>query len=48
MRLISATPYIVRTPPPHWSSYFWYFVRLETDSGHIGWAEAAILFYGRV
>ncbi len=44
MRLIKATSYAVRTPPPHWGGYFWYFVRLETDAGHVGWGEAAVLF----
>ncbi len=44
MRLVKAASYIVRTPPPHWGGYFWYFVRLETDAGIVGWGETAILF----
>ena len=44
MRLVKAAFYIVRTPPPHWGGYFWYFVRLETDTGLVGWGETAIRF----
>ncbi|MFO1016708.1 MAG: mandelate racemase/muconate lactonizing enzyme family protein [Hyphomonadaceae bacterium] len=44
MRLVKAASYIVRTPPPHWGGYYWYFVRLETDAGIVGWGETAILF----
>jgi 2-dehydro-3-deoxyphosphogalactonate aldolase len=44
MRLVKVASYIVRTPPPHWGGYFWYFVRLETDAGIVGWGETAILF----
>lgn len=44
MQLKAATAFIVRTPPPHWGGYYWYFVRLETDSGLVGWGECAVLF----
>lgn len=44
MQLTKATAYAVRTPPPHYGGYFWYFVKLETDTGLVGWGEAAVLF----
>ncbi|MCP3939177.1 MAG: mandelate racemase/muconate lactonizing enzyme family protein [Actinomycetia bacterium] len=44
MKLKSATAYAIRTPPPNLGGYFWYFVRLETDTGLVGWGEAAVLF----
>lgn len=44
MQLKKVSTFVVRTPPPHWGGYYWYFVRLETDAGLIGWGEAAVLF----
>ncbi len=44
MQLTKATPFAIRTPPPHWGGYYWYFLRLETDSGLVGWGETAVLF----
>jgi galactonate dehydratase len=44
MKLIKATPFVVRTPPPNYGGYFFYFVKLETDSGLVGWGESAVLF----
>jgi len=44
MKLTKATPYVIRTQPPNYGGYFWYFVRLETDSGLVGWGETAVLF----
>jgi 2-dehydro-3-deoxyphosphogalactonate aldolase len=44
MQLTKATAYAIRTPPPNFGGYFWYFVRLETDSGLVGWGETAVLF----
>ncbi|MBS0384465.1 MAG: mandelate racemase/muconate lactonizing enzyme family protein, partial [Proteobacteria bacterium] len=44
MRLTKATPIVIRTPPPNWGGYFFYFVKLETDSGIVGWGETAVLF----
>ena len=44
MKLTKATPYAIRTPPPNYGGYFWYFVKLETDSGLVGWGETAVLF----
>lgn len=44
MKLISAKAYAIKTPPPHFGGWYWYFVRLETDNGLVGWGEAAVLF----
>lgn len=44
MKLTRVTAYAIRTPPPNFGGYYWYFVRLETDAGHIGWGETAVLF----
>ena len=39
MQLVKATPFAIRTPPPNYGGYFFYFVKLETDSGLVGWGE---------
>ena len=44
MKLVSATPYIVRTPKPHLGGHKWFFVKLETDNGLVGWGECAVLW----
>lgn len=44
MQLTKATAFAIRTPPPNFGGYFWYFVKLETDNGLIGWGESAVLF----
>ncbi|MCP5058775.1 MAG: mandelate racemase/muconate lactonizing enzyme family protein [bacterium] len=44
MKLVSAKAYAIQTPPPNLGGIFWYFVRLETDSGLVGWGECAVLF----
>jgi len=44
VQLISARAYAIKTPPPNLGGVFWYFVRLETDSGLVGWGECAVLF----
>ncbi len=44
MKLVSARAVTVRTPPPNLGGLFWYFLRLETDAGLVGWGEAAALF----
>lgn len=44
MQLKKVQAFVVRTPPPHWGGYYWCFLRLETDSGLVGWGECAILF----
>jgi 2-dehydro-3-deoxyphosphogalactonate aldolase len=35
--------FVVETPPPHKGGRYWYFVKLETDTGLEGWGETAIL-----
>ncbi len=44
MKLKSARAFTVLTPPPNLGGVFWFFVRLETDSGCVGWGECAVLF----
>jgi L-alanine-DL-glutamate epimerase-like enolase superfamily enzyme len=44
MQLTRATPFVIRTPPTNYGGYFFYFVKLETDSGLVGWGETAVLF----
>ena len=39
MKLESARAYAVQTPPPNLGGVFWFFVRLETDDGSVGWGE---------
>lgn len=43
LRLVDATTFAVAVPPPHHGGFGWYFVRLETDSGLVGWGETAVL-----
>ena len=44
MKLVSARAYAIQTPPPNLGGVFWFFVRLETDDGRVGWGECAVLF----
>ncbi len=44
MKLTSVTAYAIRTPPPNFGGWYWYFIKLETDSGLTGWGESAVLF----
>lgn len=44
MILAKATPYCVQTPLPNLGGFFWYFVKVETDTGLVGWGECAVLF----
>lgn len=48
MKLSKVDTYVVKTPPPHGGGALWFFVRLETDDGYVGWGETAVLsaFYG--
>ncbi len=43
MQLVSATPFTIAVPPPNHGGFVWYFVRLETDDGLVGWGETAVL-----
>jgi len=42
-KLKSVKTFVIETAPPHLGGRFWYFVKLETDDGHEGWGETAIL-----
>ena len=43
MKLASVKTFVVQTPPPYAGGSFWFFVKLETDTGLVGWGETAIL-----
>ena len=42
-KITNVRPFVVETPPPYKGGRYWYFVKLETDSGLEGWGETAIL-----
>lgn len=44
MKLVSAKAFCIQTPKPNLGGYRWYFVKLETDNGLVGWGECAVLF----
>ena len=43
MKLTKVKTFVVQTPPPHSGGSFWFFVKLETDTGLVGWGETAVL-----
>lgn len=43
MQIVDATAYPIAVPSPYHGGFTWYFVRLETDSGVVGWGETAVL-----
>ena len=43
MKLGRAQTFVVQTPPPYAGGSFWFFVKLETDTGIVGWGETAVL-----
>ncbi len=43
MKLTGVKTYVVKTDPPNWGGLLWFFVKLETDEGIVGWGETAIL-----
>jgi 2-dehydro-3-deoxyphosphogalactonate aldolase len=43
MKLANVRTFVVQTPPPYAGGALWFFVRLETDSGLVGWGETAVL-----
>ena len=43
MKLIKADIFIVETEKPHLGGGPWFFLKLETDDGIVGWGETAIL-----
>lgn len=42
-KLKDVRSFVIETDPPHKGGRLWYFVKLETDDGHEGWGETAIL-----
>jgi len=44
MKLTNVTPYVVKTDPPNLGGFLWFFLKLETDEGIVGWGETAVLF----
>ena len=42
MRLISATPYVIKVPQPCLGGKYWFFVKLMTDDGVCGYGETAL------
>ncbi|HJL51583.1 MAG TPA: mandelate racemase/muconate lactonizing enzyme family protein [Arenicellales bacterium] len=44
MKLANIKSYVIKTDPPNTGGLFWFFVKLETDNGHEGWGETAILY----
>lgn len=42
-KLTNVRPFVVETVPPYKGGRYWYFVKLETDTGLEGWGETAIL-----
>jgi len=43
MKLTNAKSYVIKTDPPNWGGLLWFFVKLETDEGIVGWGETAVL-----
>lgn len=43
MELKSVESYVIKTNEPNMGGFIWFFVRLETDDGIVGWGETAIL-----
>ena len=43
MKLARVSTFVVQTPPPHSGGALWFFIKLETEDGLVGWGETAIL-----
>ena len=43
MKLANVRTFVVQTPPPYAGGALWFFLRLETDGGLVGWGETALL-----
>jgi galactonate dehydratase len=43
MKLTDVKAYVVKTDPPNWGGLLWFFIKLETDAGIVGWGETAVL-----
>jgi galactonate dehydratase len=44
MKLTNVKPYVLKTEPPNWGGFLWFFLKLETDQGISGWGETAVLW----
>ena len=42
-KLTNVRSFVIKTDPPNKGGLLWYFLKLETDDGHEGWGETAIL-----
>lgn len=42
-KLVKVTPFVIKVPSPFWGGGTWFFVRLETANGLVGWGETAVL-----
>ena len=47
MRLTNIETYVIKTGEPNLGGLFWFFIKLETDEGIVGWGEPQffILFW---
>ena len=43
-KLTKVTPHVIGTSPPQWGGDIWFFVKLETDAGLVGWGGTAVLY----
>ena len=39
MKLTRVRTFVVQTPPPYAGGALWFFVKLETDNGLVGWVR---------
>ena len=44
MRLTNIETYVIKTGEPNLGGLFWFFIKLETDEGIVGWGETAVLY----
>jgi len=43
MKIVEVVPYAVKTPPPHRGGEHWFFVKLTTNDGIVGYGEAYLM-----
>ena len=39
MKLTNIETYVIKTGEPNLGGLFWFFIKLETDEGIVGWGE---------
>ena len=44
MKLTGIKTYVIKTAEPNLGGLFWFFIKLETDEGLVGWGETAVLY----